>query len=147
MISWSGFKNNPVKAALKSTLLWSTPGIAYAAGHSRRGELLPEIVSKSATTIGVPVLATAIGALTGNPLLGLALGLLPTERLNRKLFGATRFLTQLETNARHLETGGSYRDTETAAALRFRSMSEMSGSMGASRRFLGNEAAILAGQE
>lgn len=147
MILWSGFKNSPVKAALKSTLLWSTPAIAYTAGHSKRGELLSDVASRSAAQIGVPVLATAIGAITGNPLLGLALGLLPTRGIERNLHGAVKMLTQLEQNTRRLEMGGSYQDTATSAGLRLRSVQEMSGSMGASRRYLGNEAAIFAGQE
>lgn len=147
MILWHGFKNSPVKAAFTSTLLWSTPAVAYAAGHARRGEMLEDTVSKSASMIGVPVLATAIGAMTGNPFLGLALGLLPTRGIERRLNGAVRLLTQFEQRTRRLETGGSYQDTATTAALRLRSMAEMSGALGASRRFLGNEAAFFAGQE
>lgn len=147
MIGWQTFKEGTVRAGLKSTVLVSAPMIAYAASRSQRGDMLADVSAKTASLVGVPVFATAIGAMTGNPVLGLALGLLPTQDFERRVYRSVRYFTQWERSSKRLETGGSYQDTDTAAALRLRSMQEMSGALGSTRSFLGREATFFHGQE
>lgn len=147
MIGWQGFRGNAVRAGLKSTMLMSAPVIAYTASRSQRGDMLADVAAKTVSNVGIPVFTTAIGSMTGNPLLGLALGLLSTQGTERRVYRAVRYFTQWERMSKRLETGGSYQDTEAASRLRLRSMQEMSGALGSARRFLGREAEVFAGQE
>jgi hypothetical protein len=124
-------------------LFFAAPMIAYSAGHADRGEKLADVTAKSVSYVGIPALTTMIGAMTGNPVLGLALGFLPTTGVEKSIYRGVRAFTEFDRKTRRLECGGRYEDSATAARLRMRSIQDMSGAVGSARRFLGNEALYL----
>ena len=69
--------------------------------------------------------------------------LLLPERPANAVLGKVRFLTQADQRMRGLEMGCRYQDTLSARAIRIRSVEAMSGSLGAARRYLGNEAMLM----
>lgn len=140
---FSAFQSRAVRAALPAGLALAAPLVLYSASRAARGEKLADASANSLSYIGVPALTTVLGAMTGNPLLGLAFGFLPAWGLDRRLNRAFRTFSALDRQVHRLECGGAYRDTLANFSLRRRALSDMSGAMANSRRHLGNEALLL----
>jgi len=130
----------------------STPMIAYSAAKADRGEMLAEASSQAVGLATYPALSGLASAVTAGmgPLpkaaamiASIALAATPAAHLERSVFRAVRSFTQMEHRIRSLETGGDYRDSATAEALRMRAVSEMTGGLQTARTYLGREAALM----
>lgn len=127
------------------------PFIAMETGMAQRGEVVPTIVARSAGLVTFPVMAGLVSAglgvlfpeLKGIGLIGSVLGMYPDGLVQDGLLRGVRTVTASGRQLRHLEMGGTYQDTEMAQGQRLTALTEMGGAIGASRRYLGQEAALM----
>ena len=136
----SGFQGN----------LLSVPFIAFEVGTAQRGEQVGTLVGQTTGILTYPVFAGIIAAgvamIPGvNVAAGLIAGIVamyPNSLLQESVTRKINWLGQTGKNIRHLETGGSYQDTDYAARARQSHMMELSSASAPMRRYLGNEARI-----
>lgn len=127
------------------------PLIAYEIGAAQRGEVLPTAAARTAGLVTFPVMnGLAAGALKflipGMPAVGFIGGLLafyPDSVIQDSIMRGVRTVTEAGRRLRRLETGQWYQDTILAQNQRQAAVMEMSGALGASRQYLGNEAALM----
>ena len=130
------------------------PLVAFSAAKAQRGEKLATLASGVAWMTAMPTMGKlagmAIATAAGGPVswgvkfLGtVLLTTKPGEDLQRGVYRGIRYLQSFDRRQRHLQMGGNYKDSETNQALRMSGIQEMSAALGASRRHLGNEAALL----
>lgn len=132
--------------------LISVPFIAFEVANAQRGEVLPTAAGTVGGLMSYPVISGVLAAgLTLIPGVGPAaatvmaslLALYPSSRVEQNVTRGFRTLTDIGRNVRHLEFGGNYIDTASAQQERMNALQEMSGSFQTSRRYLGQEAAIM----
>ena len=131
--------------------LLGLPFIAMEAGMAQRGEVLPTIASRSLGLVSYPAISglTAAGLtllfpeLRAAGFLGGMLGMYPDALVQGSMLRGFRGLTEAARHTRHLEFGGTYQDTDVAQSHRQTALAEMSGAVAASRRYLGQEAALF----
>lgn len=145
----------PQKAFWMSAPSAGTRTLATQASFTQKGELIPCAAGFGASTALNPVLtrATVFGATRMAAAMGLSIPfvgplaaiavLYPDTLLTRGVASGIRAMTEMGREIRHLEFGGNYRDSDSAEGLRMQAVYEMSGSTGAARRFLGQEARFL----
>lgn len=127
------------------------PFIALEAGLAHRGEVVPTAMARTAGLVTYPALSGLTSAaltvlfpeLRGAAFLGGLLGMYPDAMVQGGLLRGVRFMTDAARQTRHLEFGGTYQDSEFAQSQRRTALTEMSGALAASRRYLGQEAALL----
>jgi hypothetical protein len=146
---WSGMKLSGIGIAA------GVPMIAYEAGHAQRGEVLPTALGRTVGLMTFPALSGALAA--GGAMAATALGLsvpgigafavlasiYPDVMIGNSINRSIRSLTAAGRQVHHLEFGGSFQDTDTARQMRNYALYEMSGATSASRRYLGQEAALM----
>jgi hypothetical protein len=152
------------KGSLKESLHWSVfgnqimlPLVAYSASKAQRGEMLATFGSEVIGwgTHGVLSLATtaALHLVPGFGMLpvgaraaigSIAAGIVNT-RVTERIHKGFTLLNSAERRIQRLEFGGDCQDTETASAMRMAAVRDMNSTMGARRRFLGNEALYFHG--
>jgi|SRR5271156_75330 len=145
--NWSGLRSG------QSPFLGGVPQIAFASARTQRGEVLPTLLDNSVGIASYPALSAVIGAATrfllpaalsaGAPLAASFLAIIPAYGLGKAAAQGVRYFKKWGYQLRHIEMGGDYSDTETAASLRLRAVGDMSSALSYSRRWLGNEALFL----
>jgi hypothetical protein len=128
------------------------PFAAYDAAHQQRGERLPTLAGRTMGLTTLPAMSAAfasglmlipgIGPVAACAIAPLA-ALYPNALFQKSLARGFRRMSNFERDVRHLEMGGNFQDSLSAKASRMSAINEMNGTMVASRRFLGQEAAIL----
>lgn len=132
--------------------LWSIPLVAFSAAAAKRGEKLAAGTAAMASAATFPVIQGVVAA-------GLSLipGIGPTSVVFLSMLGAAypsslvdnfvtrkiRTFTQFGKEARTLEFGQNFQDSEFAATRRYIAQAEMAATIQSTRRFLGQEAQIL----
>jgi hypothetical protein len=130
------------------------PLVAFSAARAQRGEKLATLASGAAWMTAMPTIGLmagkAITIASGGPVSWAAnfvgtvlLTTKPGEVLQHSAYRGIRYLQTFDRRQRRLQMGGNYKDSETNRALRMSGIQEMSAALGASRRYLGNEAALL----
>lgn len=130
-----------------------TPVAAYEGMHAKQGDKLPTTVAAAGALFGsagaTSLLArTLTMAVPGMPMMaGVILGAAalakPTDQFYRGLRKGLREIQSLDRTVRRLETGGGYKDNETAKALRLAAMRDMGSVFQHARSYLGREAEYL----
>jgi hypothetical protein len=131
--------------------LLGLPFIALETGLAQRGEVLPTATARTAGLVTYPAISglMAAGLTLAFPglrfagFLGGVAAMYPDALVQDSLLRGLKTVTAAARNLRQLQVGGSYRDTEFAQMARLRALTEMSGALGASRRYLGQEAALM----
>ena len=130
------------------------PLVGFSAAKAQRGEKLATMASGTATLLAMPstawIASKGIAMVAGGPV-GFAANLIgvvlltskPNEMIRHSIYRGMRYLQSFDRRVRRLEMGGRYTDSETNQALRMSGVQEMSAALGASRRYLGNEAALM----
>lgn len=150
------FANNWQQLRWSATeALWGTSAVAFSSARVHRGEVLPTATGVAAGIVSFPALANviapavrwfitpfALGA-TGTGMVASLLAIKPAFGIGRAVASSIRWFSTIDYQARHIEMGGNYSDTDTALALRMRAVNEMSSAFGSSRRWLGNESEFL----
>lgn len=142
---WGGLRFGAEGATL------GLPFIAFEVGMAQRGEVIPTAVARGIGLVTYPALngliSGALGyAFPGMRLVGLVGGLLaiyPDSLIQDKLLYGVRQMSEAAKHVRQLETGGGYQDTGLAQHQRMQAITEMSGALGVSRRYLGQEASLM----
>jgi hypothetical protein len=127
------------------------PFIAMEAGMAQRGEVVPTLVARSAGLVTYPAisgviaggLALAFPQLKYVGFLASVVGMYPDSLVQEGLLHGLRLATDAARHLRHLEMGGTYQDSVLAQSQRMTALTEMSGAIGAGRRYLGQEAALM----
>lgn len=127
------------------------PLIALEAGMAQRGEAVPTIMARTAGLVTYPAISGVISGglalmfpeLKAVGFIGGMLGMYPDALVQDGLLHSLRLATDTAQQLRRLELGGGYQDSDLAQAQRMGALSEMSGALGSSRRYLGQEAALL----
>ena len=147
------------RAGLWGPLRWGLGGAmiglpfaAYDAANQERGEKLPTLAGR---TLGLMTLPLTAGAFTSGlclipgigpgaaAIVGAVAALYPNARFQDVAARAFRRFSRLEQDVRRLEMGGRYVDSASAEASRMAAIQEMNATLVASRRYLGQEAAIF----
>lgn len=151
----NGFANN--WSAIRSqgySFLGGVPQVSFSAAHAQRGEVLPTIAASSVGIASYPTLSAILnpaikfllpsvfGAASSAGLSSL-IAIVPAYGLGVAAANSVRYFKSFGYKLRHIEMGGDYQDTATAANLRMRAVSEMSSANSYSRRWLGNEATFM----
>lgn len=143
-----------VKDAGTGNLL-GLPFIALEVGSAQRGEQVPILMGRGAGLMTYPAMTgiMAAGATMVAETLGFAIpavgifaslaALYPDSCVQNTIIRSVKVLNATARQVNHLEFGGSYQDSETAQSMRLRGLQEMSGAIGNSRGFLGQEAAFM----
>lgn len=147
------FSNNWQQLRWESTQsLMGVSSVAFASARTHRGEVLPTSAATSVGLASFPALSAVIAPAVRWGALPLSLGAGATGALAaliaiKPAFGLAhatakgiRWFRDIDYKLRHIELGGSYEDTSTAANLRMRSVRDMSSTFGNSRKWLGQEA-------
>jgi hypothetical protein len=133
-------------------LAFGLPIMAFELGHAPRGEFVSTAAGGAVGLASYPMLSTVLTiGLAAIPGVGLgmaaiaggALASIPSQKLEDWTARGVRRLTATGLALRRLDFGRNYQDSPTAQMSRMRSITEMSGALGTSRRFLGSEAAYL----
>lgn len=129
------------------------PIAAYEGMHAQQGDKLTTTAAAAGTLFGsagvTALLARSMTfAIPGLPMLaatvmGAAALAGPTDKFYRGLRYGLREINHLDRNVRRLETGGGYKDNETAKALRLAAMRDMGSVFQHARSYLGREAEYL----
>lgn len=139
------------KAGADGNML-SLPFIAYEVGHAQRGEAISVATGRLSGLVTYPVmtgLTLAVMAaipgvnLAATPFIAAAIASFPNTMLEDKVISGVRLITDTARQIRRLEFGGSYQDSTSAQAIRELGIRELTGTMQSSRRYLGQEAALL----
>jgi hypothetical protein len=144
--NWNGLRD-------KNAFLGGVPQIAFSSLHVQRGEVLPTFAGNSVGIASYPMLSAGIsslarfmlpvGATAAAPVVGSILAVNAAYRVGLLTRQTVKYVQKWGYRLRHIEMGGDYQDTETALALRMRSVNEMSSALSYSRRWLGNEASFM----
>jgi hypothetical protein len=127
------------------------PLIAMETGMAQRGEMLPTIAARTTGLVTYPAMTGLLAAgltvffpeLRAAGFIGGVLGMYPDALVQDGLLRGIRTMTASARAVHHLETGGTYQDTELAQRQRMSALTEMSGAVSTGRRYLGQEAALL----
>jgi len=150
----NGFANNWNQISSDSyPFFGGVPQIAFSAAHMHQGEVLPTVAALSVGIASYPGLSAIISpalrlmlpgfGVAASTLAASMMAVLPAYGIGKLTQSSVRYLNRFGYRLRHIEMGGDYQDTDTAYALRMRSVSEMSSAMSYSRRWLGNEALFM----
>ena len=142
---WQGLRFGAEGATL------GLPFIAFEVGMAQRGEVIPTAATRAIGLVTYPALNGLISGALGYvfpalPAVGLIGGLLafyPDSVIQEKLLYGFRQMKDAASHVRRLETGAWYQDSMVAQQQRMQAVSEMSGALGTSRRWLGQEAAFM----
>lgn len=130
----------------------SMPMIAFQAAKSDKGGFMPAIIGQSmAITAGIPIAGFASAALSlipgVGPIAAIVIGSLLSDyaefRIGSALIKKVRLFTNANKRIRHLEMGGSYRDSELAQRQRMIALRDMNAAMIPGRRYLGQESVLM----
>lgn len=151
----NGFANNwSALRAQTYSFLGGVSQVSFSSSHAQRGEVLPSIASLSVGIASYPTLSSVLnpavkfllpsvfGAASSAAMASL-IAVMPAYQLGVAAAKSVRYFKSFGYKLRHIEMGGDYQDTVTAANLRMRTVSEMSSANSYSRRWLGNEALFL----
>lgn len=128
------------------------PFIGYEMAHAQRGEMMATLTGRTVGLFTYPVVTGATLAvmtmipginLVAYPMAAALLAAFPNTMLEDKIIGGISFLNQTGRRIRRLEVGGDFEDSESAYATRQRSLHDLTGTMQASRRYLGQEALLM----
>lgn len=126
--------------------------IGFQAARAERGSVLPSVVGQSvALGLSIPLTGIASAAVSLIPGVGPAAAILIGSiladygelRVGGTLIKKFRQFSNINKMVRHLEMGGSYKDSEIAQRQRFLAVQEMNASMIPGRRYLGQEALLM----
>lgn len=126
--------------------------LGFQASKAGKGGFVPAMVGQSMTiAAGIPLAGFAAAGISLIPgvgpfaaaLIGEALVGYGELRFGSALIKKVRYFTDLNKNVRHLEMGGSYKDSELAQRQRFIAVQDMNASMIPGRRYLGQEALLM----
>ena len=131
--------------------LIGAPLIAFEVGRAQRGEAIPTLIGRSAGLVSYPAVAGLFSAAIAvtcpwMKFIGFAGGmaaLYPDQLLQDSIIRGVRMMTAAAQHMRRVETGGWYQDSMRAQQTRMQGIAEMSGALGASRAYLGQEAALM----
>ncbi len=148
----------PVRRSFWQGMRWGAEGsmiglpmIAMEAGLAQRGEVVPTIATRGIGMVAYPAMSGMISAgltvlfpeIRGAAFLGGILGMYPDALFQGGLLRVIRTAKDASRAVHHLEMGGTYQDSQLAQSQRTSALMEMSGTVGASRRYLGQEAALF----
>jgi hypothetical protein len=132
--------------------LISVPIIAASAAFAQRGEKLSTLASSGTSAATFPLFQGAIAAGVslipgvGPPaalFISMFAATIPTALVERGVHRGVRAFTQFGRDLRRLETGQGYSDNLSKFQQRMGAVQDISATMQASRRFLGQEARLL----
>lgn len=135
-----------------SGMLFGAGVAAFEAAHAERGQLMPTLAGKGMAVLAFPALAgiasAAIALVPGiGPVAAAFMGSIlagyPDEILGKNLSRGVRMFTGFAKSVRHLEMGGSYKDTESAYRQRLIAVQDMTSALIPGRRYLGQEALLM----
>lgn len=135
-----------------SGILFGAGVAAFEAAHAERGAILPTFAGKGVSLMAYPVLAgfasAAVSLIPGiGPVAAAFMGTIlagyPDEMLGNSLSRSIRQFTGFAKSVRHLEMGGSYKDTESARRQRLIAVQDMTSALIPGRRYLGQEALLM----
>lgn len=142
--AWDGFKSTTTGN------LVMVPIIGLEAANAKRGETLPTITSEaagvavypffSAITCGIlsaafPGVIAPWAASVG----GMVLAGIPDMWFVGRANRALRWFSAIDRTTKRIETGSRWRDSESSRQMRVSAVADMNSTLGASRRFLGQE--------
>lgn len=128
--------------------LLNIPFGAFNIACSQRGEVLASTAGLAVSLITRPATAAATGAALSlipgigpivGPVAAAIVSIYPNAPFAKSATKAVNWMTNQSKQIRHAEMGGSYVDTDYARAMRQRTLTELSGAIGSSRRFIGQE--------
>lgn len=126
--------------------------IGFQAATAERGAFLPSLAGQSvALGASIPLTGFASAAVSLIPGIGPAAAILIGSvladygeyRFGSALIKKFRQFSEIDKKIRHLEMGGSYKDSEINQRQRFLAIQDMNASMIPGRRFLGQEALLM----
>lgn len=143
---WGAVRFTPGGFAIGATLT------AFQAAQAQRGEKLATMGGQGLGLIAYPAIAgVASAGLCLIPgigpglaaFMGVLLAAYPDEILSNNATRAIRTFSNANKAVRHLEMGGSYKDSEIAIRQRYNAINDMNASLLPGRRFLGQEALLM----
>ncbi len=126
--------------------------VGFQAKRAGRGGFVSAVVGQTAAAaVGIPLAGFAAAGLClipgVGPVAAAAVGGLLSDyaelRIGTQFVKAVRYFTDTAKRIRHLEMGGSYKDSELAQRQRFFAIHDMNATMIPNRRYLGQEASFL----
>lgn len=139
-------RGGSVKASLKSGwgaaaggyMFMQLPLAMYETAHAERGHKLSTFGSAA-----TPFLGTGLATLAFGGLPGMALGMALDPIVKKTVGAGIQAMANFGRNSPRVQTGGNYRDSQTAFTMRQAAAQEMSRSLLNARQYLGKESVFL----
>lgn len=142
-----------MRSSSNGAFFGGVPQIAFASARTQHGEVLSTFIGNSTGIVSYPFLSGVLApafrfaAPTGlrftAPLAASVAAIFAAYGVSKAAVAGIRFFQDWGYKLRHIEQGGDYSDTATAAAFRLHAVNEMSSALSYSRRWLGQEASFM----